>query len=895
MKIVQQDFRENSSKSAQFFQNSIFKHWFSQLLLCAAIFIAGMLVYRAGVFRPIYAEAQNLLSGGEFSGDLPPAVNEVVESLVDESRLYVNNGLPTLYIDLPFESYQKLLAKRNEALELGVLVTSDGDLVPAQVQLQDGDKLDVKLRLKGDWTDHLQGEKWSYRIELKDDGQIFQMQEFAIQTPETRQFLSEWAFHQNLMQEGVMTTRYEFVNVLQNGEWLGIYALEESFAPELIESQGRRQGVLIRFDEDLMWENMANFWEIGVNIEGLFTATTEASADITPFKPSKISRDPVLSAQAETAIGMLRAFQLGEREASDIFDVDLMGRFYALSDLWAAGHGAAWHNMRFYFNPITGLLEPVAYDSEPFLSGDTRVTIIGDFIKTNLFNDPDIREAYVRELARVTTPEYIEAFQRDFVKQHDHLYTALRMEYETEEIGVPWESLIERSLSLSQEIHPSTPVKASYYLSDWEAGATESPVLSLELTNLMVLPVDLVKVEINGRIYSFASDARRLPMIRDPNEQVFTPSHFSIPVTGFEGFVETELEVFVFVKLPGVEEEIAVQAAGTKVPEPLMIGPIPEQPSLQEFLAQHPFVNSNDVDLNTLVVLPGDWSVRGDLILPDGKNLYISPGTTLRFEQDAILFTTGALNLYGTESQPVVLTAQDDEAGWGGVVVLKAENESNWKNAFVERMTGISRGGWILTGGITYYQSDIILDKCFIGNNRTEDAINLVHSIFAFKNTEFCNIFSDAFDSDFSDGKVENCHFCDVLGDAVDVSGSQVTVANTRMEKIVDKGISVGEESTVIVKNVVMNTVGIGIASKDLSRAYVSQTEISNARFAALAAYIKKPVFGPAYIEATDIIITDTATEAIAQANNVIMLRGKPVETTEFDVDLLYQEQILGN
>ena len=483
----------------------------------------------------------------------------------------------------------------------------------------------------------------------------------------------------------------------------------------------------------------------------------------------------------------------------------------------------------------------------------------------------------------------------DIIEQHDYLYKALRTEYTIEEIGVPWDNLIERSRSLTQELHPSTPVKASYYSSNWEAGATEPPVLSLELTNLMVLPVDLVKVEVNGRTYPFASDAHRLPMVRDPNEQVFTPSYFSIPVTGFEGFAETELEVVVFVRLPGVEEEIAVQAAGTKVPEPLMIGPIPEQPSLHEFLAQHPFVNSNDADLNTLVVLPGDWSVRGDLILPDRINLYIPPGTTLRFEPDAILFTTGALNLYGSENQPVVLTAQDQEAGWGGVVVLKAEDESIWKNAFVERMTGVSRGGWILTGGITYYQSAILLDECFIGNNRTEDAINLVHSTFVFQNTEFCNIFADAFDSDFSDGKVVNCHFCDVLGDAIDVSGSQVTVTDTRIENIVDKGISVGEESTVIVQNVVMNTVGIGIASKDLSRAYVSQTEISNVRFAALAAYIKKPVFGPAYIEATDIVITDATNEAIAQTDNVIMLRGKLVETTEIDVDLLYQEQILGN
>jgi hypothetical protein len=42
----------------------------------------------------------------------------------------------------------------------------------------------------------------------------------------------------------------------------------------------------------------------------------------------------------------------GEKTAAEVFDVPLMGRFFALSDLWSACHGVAWQNLRFYYNPV---------------------------------------------------------------------------------------------------------------------------------------------------------------------------------------------------------------------------------------------------------------------------------------------------------------------------------------------------------------------------------------------------------------------------------------------------------------------------------------------------------------------------------------------------------------
>jgi hypothetical protein len=226
---------------------------------------------------------------------------------------------------------------------------------------------------------------------------------------------------------------------------------------------------------------------------------------------------------------------------------------------------------------------------------------------------------------------------------------------------------------------------------------------------------------------------------------------------------------------------------------------------------------------------------------------------------------------------------------------MRAAAESAWKYAKVEKTAGISRGGWILLGGINFFQSAFLLDHAVLGNNQTEDAINIIHSKFSIRDSEFENTLADAIDSDFSEGEITGCYFHDIGGDAVDVSGTTATVSDTRMERITDKGVSVGEASTATIRNVSMDMVGIGIASKDLSKAYVYHTSIANARFSALAAYIKKAVYGPAYIEAPDLIVTGTKDEAVVQLGSTILLRGLSVPGVEIDVDKLYSEGILGN
>lgn len=861
------------------------------VVLLVGAFSAGILIERHGLVGRVRSQVSPVAH---------QSVDEVEKNLNDELRLYEANKLPTLAIDLKFKYYRQMLEKRDEALRIGILQTTDADYVPATVTLNNGQKMDAEIRLKGDWTDHLEGEKWSFRIHLKeDDAQVLGFRQFSIQTPETRNFLYEWAMHQNLAEEDVLTTRYDFVNVMLNGELLGIYAIEENFTGELIESQGRRQGVIIRFDEENLWDKWAYFFSRGTKFVGnAWSATTEKTADITTFQSGKIAADPSLTAQAETARSLLRSFEAGTLPAAQVFDVKLMGRFFAVSDLWAACHGTNWHNLRFYFNPVTARLEPVVFDAIPFTEcrqdNSTRNFIFD--AGNSIFDDEDVKRAYAQELYRMTRPGYIEALAEKYNNQGDLYTNALRREYDQKGLEMNWQRLLERQRFLSTWFTPPNPIKGAYSLSGIYPGDEQPVVLTIELTNLAPVPVDVVGFKISGERLELGSISPASLATYRNNREIPDYSRYTFTFTEKPEWADPEKmpEIEVIILLAGIPEPIKVQLSGVMTPEEVNFGPLPLPMTTLDLVEKYPFMSLSPAG-NQILVSPGVWNIQGDLVVPAGVTLQISAGTVLFFDPGAVLITRGALNLLGTADEPVLLTARDNEQGWGGVVVLESPTESMWRFASIENTQGIARDGWILTGGITFFKSDIKLDHAVIGNNRTEDAINVIHGKFTFSQTLFENTFADAFDSDFSSGEVSDSVFNDIAGDAIDVSGTTAEIYRVNMNRIGDKGLSIGEHSIVKASEIQMDSVGIGVASKDLSSIQITDSVINNARFAGLAAYIKKPVFGPATITAERVTITGTASLCVVQKGSSITLEGKKYPGQDLDVDKLYAEGILGN
>ena len=98
-------------------------------------------------------------------------------------------------IDIKHKNYQYIEYKRAEALKRGVIITDESAYVPARVVV-DGQSHKVKIRLKGDITDHLAGEKWSFRIKVRGDNAVWGMRRFSLQAPERSGWGHEWVMYE---------------------------------------------------------------------------------------------------------------------------------------------------------------------------------------------------------------------------------------------------------------------------------------------------------------------------------------------------------------------------------------------------------------------------------------------------------------------------------------------------------------------------------------------------------------------------------------------------------------------------------------------------------------------------------------------------------------------------
>lgn len=274
---------------------------------------------------------------------------------------YAGDSIRCLNLVVEKDDWQKLVDKRAEALRSGILAVKEGEEVKAK--LQEGAKeWKVKMRLKGDWVDHLRGRKWSYRISLKAGEAWEGMTTFSLQTPAARDFLHEWIYHKLLEEVDVLTTRYTFVWLKVNGESMGIYALEEHFEKQLVESRMRREGPILKFSEEGLWKlRQQHVWE---HCRFSDDGRIAQGADIEAFRMSKTLADPTLRKEFEIGQSLMQQYRNRVGSPSDIFDIDRMMRHYAMADLCRTYHGLIWHNQRFYYNPISQRLEPIGFDGD---------------------------------------------------------------------------------------------------------------------------------------------------------------------------------------------------------------------------------------------------------------------------------------------------------------------------------------------------------------------------------------------------------------------------------------------------------------------------------------------------------------------------------------------------
>ena len=760
---------------------------------------------------------------------------------------------------------------------------------PAKIKFN-GINYDVEMRIKGQSIDHW-GNYPSFKVKVKGDNTILGMKRFAIQHPKTRGFMNEWFFHQFLNFNGLIALRYSFVSLIINGDKWPIFAIEENFDKRLIENNKRKEGLIFQISYNS--SNRIDLQQSKSKIEG------------THFQD-----------QANIVKKNIDSFFNGDLKTSDVFDFNQLAKYYAVIDLWGNHHAAQLKNMRFYYNPITSLIEPIGYD-EQALYYTEYLDLIGSRKKFDqslssdsrffdlVFNDINFYKTYINELEKISNPNLLDNFFNKVDKEFNHQLKILYKSFPYFQYKSKYPSLTWFWQDRTHMIYPSslwlptdksvlyenqTYINNSIKLNNqsinvyYEELLPEQNAILIKVKSREKLPVEVTNATISG-IHS-----------RLIGNKIIQPQGSKL----YDNYTEFKVEIPEKIYwVDSLKNNISIQfkIASESQEYKILNTPLTSKTNfIKEYsnLNDYTFINVNN-DNKIITIQEGDHVLDNSLIIPPGYELKGSGNISIKLVNNAKIISYSPINFVGAENNPIRIFSDSTSQG---IAVINASSESYLHNVEFNRLSYISENGWGLTGAVTFYESKINISNCIFANSYSEDALNIIRSEFTINNTKFINSKSDALDIDFSDGQLTNTSFINNGNDGLDVSGAKVNVQNINIDVSGDKGISIGENSYVNLQNVSVNNSNIAIACKDKSVAYIdapNQKEntrslsrgitINNCNYG-FAVYQKKPEFGPAEIHIgnrngthSNMTILNTKTHFLVEKNSFLEVGDQTVSS----------------
>ncbi|HXV64069.1 MAG TPA: CotH kinase family protein [Vicinamibacteria bacterium] len=759
----------------------------------------------------------------------------------------------SMTIDISLDNLQQLAYVREIAFINDEI--PDASYVGATLTVN-GKVHDVKVKLHGTLVDHVNSDKWSLRVKTKGEDTVFGMKKFNLMHPKTRYGIYEWVCHKLHVREDLIALRTDFVDVTLNGAHKGIYFLEEAFDKRMIEHNRHREGLLFK-----------------------------PTRSIPVFDKDKALVDPNMERQMALLQETYDAFLDGEIPPARVFDLEKMAKFYAIVDLVGGFHQLLPANMHFYLNPVSGRFDPVGREWDVHFYRPIR-GIWGESRDTSglglsyrdvelhrrLFDDPDFYRLYVRELERISSPEYLDGFFAEIDGELDAKLAILHKQYSYYSFSKDY--FFQNAETIRRTLAPSRPLKAYRH-----AGDGDRVVLSIQ--NLVSVPMEILSLSRGGVVLEPVSPAVLPPASKEAYGRF---ERVSFPALGESPEVAPGLVV------PWVLSA-SVLGSTTRLPIDVLPWPYEGGPVRRDLVRQEPnhrefeFVEV-DESSGTLFLKPGEWQLPRNLVIPPGLRVVSHGGFHLDLRSSAAVLSYSPLYLLGSEEEPIVIESSDRTGQ--GLVVLSAGEVSKLNHVTFRNLSNPNQLGWTLTGAITFYESPVEFTDCRFVENGSEDGLNIIRSEFLIRNSLFDRPRADALDADFSRGSIENTMLRGCGNDGIDVSGSQIELRQVVIDGAEDKALSVGEHSVMRAWDVEIRNAELAVASKDSSEMILENITLSRSTIG-FTAYVKKAEFGPASINARGVRMEAVEIPFLVEESSSVIVDGVEAVSSRKNVkDILY-------
>lgn len=797
--------------------------------------------------------------------------------------------LDTLKIIVKPADFEILSQNRATALKAGVLRDTHRDKVKGKLVVN-GDTMKIKLRLKGDLQDHWAHEnQWSFRVWIRGNNAYDGITKFEFQRPERRKNLNEWFFHEILKDKGILALRYKFVQAYINDVNVGIYAIEENYRKELIENNDRRSGVTFRFNCSKYWH-----YKYGAHPDRLIGAPIE------PYSIGDLTVENPLFQQFLTAKALIERWTNGELKLGQVFDLELLAKYFSVVDLYGGQHGAWLDNMKFYYNPVTSLIEPIGHDNSTMvylansklldgrkLLGERRLLsteeepmnfkeLDSDFINLwydRIFSDEEFYTHYVKSLDAISNNQWLDSF----------LDTIAPKLADAEQIigvnqpGYTFSGVdVIRANAKFVRGFLTPPNGIETYLS---AIDTTSGQIGFQVRNTHFAPFYVNQILYKDSVIKVL-EKPILVQANSKSKNTIAQFELDLPQTLVRKKKFTERVKVGYTMLGGTQTFLST-------PFPWSENSFAKATNIlkarKSNFTEFPFLKVED----SLVTIPaGNWTINKLLTIGASKQLVVLPGADITLTNGASILCYGGVIMVGTPRNPIVIKAKNNGQG---LAVINSQKHSRLANVNFSDLQRFKVDSWELPSSVTFYNSSVTIEQCKFDNNLAgDDYLNIFRSDFELKNSAFSNCLADAFDGDFVIGTIDNVTFNNVGNDGIDFSGSSIKANNVSFNHVGDKAISVGERSQLSGNNITISNAEIGVNSKDASVVNFANSRIDSTRVP-LIAFMKKAEYGPSAIYAENVSMQNFEVTYMLEGESQIVIDGESKEATHEDVkSLLY-------
>ena len=715
-----------------------------------------------------------------------PGIREYLSEASANYARGLNASFKTIELQISEDDVQRMSDQREHAMQMGLMLNIGDNYVPSIVSCAQ-DTVEADIRLKGHMTDHLQENKWSFRIKTKDKSTLLGMHRFTLQHPGTRNYVYEWLFHQLAAEQGIISLNYDFVEVKVNDESWGIYALEEHLGQALLVANNRPPGAIVRFDPSLYWQGRLN--ERNRHQFEDDYATYEATY-VDPYEGAKMLKDSAIKASYLLGQHKLEGFRRGLYRTSEVFDVELLARYMAIIDVVGGYHSLDWSDVKYYINPETQLLEPVAYESFGVrnlhtIAGQNRYRRHpkNDLFQ-RIFSDVEFYKSYVKALEEIADPAYFQSFLDKYASELNQKSAVLAREFAYKPFTN--QTYFKNIHTIRRILEGPSPVRA--FLDGWNSNQ-----IKLVLTNTSGLPVSVYKL-ISG---DSEIDLDSLITIEPKPLHNLNRNNLYIIDNPFDDPID---KLKLKCRIPGGEKyEVEVFEHRYFVDDTIV-----HTGTLSNAEGIH-------VDHENKLVSLSNATIDEHVFVPSGYDLWIlNAQIELR---NSRIYADSKVVIQGSEDQPVILDFSKD-----GGIVLSDNAECRMDNVLIRKPNAQSIQPLIACSTASLQLENVHLEGDCPGIQATNTKISINGSVIK---TDLPNL-----QASYSSLVCRNL-FCN--GGGIDIrnsllKGNNISISNAQ------NGIQASQFSAVNITKLIVESVDVGLMVADDSHVRIDLAQLSKVK-----------------------------------------------------------------